>query len=120
MIVIVLISVALGGLLVWALYAERVAPRPVPAVAPAQTLHTGADVAGVRFPLVIAGYSAKRVDAHLQRVSRLVDELRTQAVHTEAGSSTAQDRNAATDLAAQQALGGSSSSSRLGSVLDDV
>lgn len=110
MILIVLLSVALGGLLVWALYAEPAPPRPQPVAHPVTAWSTGADLRRHAFPIVLAGYDPAAVDAHLRRIAAVHDELRQQA------GPSAEPGSATRDLTAQQSLDGTSPTPR--SVLD--
>ena len=78
MIVVVAITIALGAVLLWALYSEQVPP-------PARRLvhrWTGVpDAAAIRrtdFPLALAGYDPRAVDAHLHAVADAVARLRDQ------------------------------------------
>jgi DivIVA domain-containing protein len=68
MVLVVLICVALGALLVWALYAEPAPPRPV-----AATWSDPRDVRRHGFRLVPVGYDPRAVDAHLERVAALLE-----------------------------------------------
>jgi DivIVA domain-containing protein len=79
MILIVLLSVVLGGLLVWALYAEPTPPRPRPVPTPIGVWSVGADLRRHSFPVVLAGYDPAAVDAHLARIAEVHDELRRAA-----------------------------------------
>lgn len=123
MILIVLLSVALGGVLVWALYAEPVPPRQRLAVPPVGTWSVGADLRRHGFPIVLAGYDPAAVDAHLARIAVVHDELRTRAGSPTSPSAPgsaeeAGGRGAARDLAAEQSLDGSRSDPGPRSVLD--
>lgn len=82
MILMVLLSVVLGGVLVWALYAEPAPPRPQPVTQPLGTWSTGADLRRHGFPIVLAGYDPEAVDAHLARIAVVHDELRQRAPET--------------------------------------
>ncbi|MGI9017421.1 MAG: DivIVA domain-containing protein [Euzebya sp.] len=102
MILIVVVAVALGGLLVWALYAEQVPPRGRTRPLSLPVSATGEDVRRHDFPLVLAGYDPKWVDAHLRNVAAILDRARL-------------------DLAAQRSVDAASAEVvTLGSVLDDV
>lgn len=76
MILMILLSVVLGGVLVWALYAEPAPPRPRPVARALGTWSTGADLRRHGFPIVLAGYDPEAVDAHLARIAVVHDELR--------------------------------------------
>ncbi len=76
MILIILLTTVLGGVLVWALYAEDVPPRPHVPPRPLDASMSGAELARHDFPLVPAGYDPRQVDAHLRRLGRLHDQMR--------------------------------------------
>lgn len=76
MIVVVVITVALGALLLWALYAEQVAAPPRRTAGPDWVgLPTPAQVGRTDFPLAVAGYDQRAVDAHVRAVARAYAHL---------------------------------------------
>ncbi|WP_370327734.1 DivIVA domain-containing protein [Euzebya sp.] len=79
MIPIVCVSIVLAGLLVWALYAEVVPPRARFVPARLEPTLTGADIRRHDFPLVVAGYDPRWVDAHLRQIAAIHDHLRQTA-----------------------------------------
>lgn len=69
MIPIVIVSVVLGAVVLWALYAD---PTPIAPVARPRRLHgplTENDIRMHDAPLVVAGYDPRWIDHHLRQVS---------------------------------------------------
>jgi hypothetical protein len=92
MIVVVAITVALGALLLWALYAEQVAPPPHRTAGPAWVgLPTPAQVGRTDFPLAVAGYDQRAVDAHVRAVARAYAHLYAVVAETEGAPGPADD-----------------------------
>lgn len=61
------------------------APGSSPTRLPAENV-TGADVAGLRFQLVLRGYKMSEVDWVLTRLGAEIDELRSTVAELEAGA----------------------------------
>jgi DivIVA domain-containing protein len=76
MVVVVIVTVALGAVLLWALQHEQVPPRPSP---PPPIRWTGvpgpAEVRRTDFGIVVAGYDPAAVDAHLRALAAVIAAL---------------------------------------------
>ncbi|HUG85114.1 MAG TPA: DivIVA domain-containing protein [Euzebya sp.] len=69
MIVVVLLTIATGAVLLWALYTEQVPPRPSHQGPRWAGLPSPDDIRRRDFPLAVGGYDPRAVDAHLQAVA---------------------------------------------------
>ena len=84
MAVVLAVVVVLGLLLLWATYAEDVAPEPRRQVLPRWAdLPTAADIRRADFPLAPVGYDRAVVEAHLARVAHAYEVLLTARDHVE-------------------------------------
>lgn len=90
MIVVVLLTIATGALLLWALYTEQVPPPRSRVQGPRWAgLPSPADIQRHDFPLAVGGYDPLAVDAHLRAVSDAFATLRartTAGPHAETGA----------------------------------
>lgn len=78
MIVVVLLTIATGAVLLWALYTEQVPPPRSHQGQRWAGLPRPADIRRRDFPLVVAGYDPRVVDAHLRAVAQAYDAVRAQ------------------------------------------
>lgn len=83
MIVIVAITIAAGAVLLWSLYSEQVAPPVRRTGRRWAGLPGPADVRRRDFPLVVAGYDPRSVDAHLRAVADAVSHMRARLAAVE-------------------------------------
>lgn len=81
MIVVIPVVVVLGGLLLWALYAEEVPVEKGPALRPWDGIPTTADITRTDFPLAAVGYDRAAVEQHLARVAAAWDALQGAHAH---------------------------------------
>lgn len=76
MAVVIVVSVLLAAILLWALYTEQVpAEEPRPVLPAWESLPTSADIAKADFPLAALGYDRRVVEAHLRRVAAAYDTV---------------------------------------------
>ncbi|WP_114476337.1 hypothetical protein [Euzebya rosea] len=81
MIVVIPVVVVLGGLLLWALYAEEVPVETGPVLRPWDGIPTTADITRTDFPLAAVGYDRTAVEQHLARVAAAWDALQGAHAH---------------------------------------
>ncbi|CAN5197953.1 hypothetical protein BH23ACT9_BH23ACT9_00380 [soil metagenome] len=76
MVVVVVVTVTVGAVLLWALQAEQVPPPRRHLIVRWTGIPGPADIQRRDFPLAVAGYAPHVVDAHLQAVSTAFTALR--------------------------------------------
>ncbi|MEE8599663.1 hypothetical protein [Euzebya tangerina] len=95
MIPIVLVSVALGAVVLWALYADPTPLEPVSRPRRLVSPLSAADIQRHDAPLVVAGYDPRWIDHHLRQIASLVTMNGQQPVTAASAADLAAARAAA-------------------------